>query len=254
MAQVAGHLSLDELQAGYRGSEDATLARHYQVIWLLAQGRTCAEVARLTGFAPRWVEQLLARYNGFGPVLARRPAARERRGADGADPGDAGDAAGTGEEPARRRRGLDGEEGGGVDGGRARARRVAEQRGWEALRAIGWTIQSPRPRHARGGDARGAGGVQKRMARPVCKLISSMLPFSLRQRIRHRSVAPRPDGASRVPVLTKLPASVAPYFEPGFQDAVRLSGHLGHHLQIFGPCALAPAVSEAQALRRRGRS
>lgn len=26
---------------------------------------------------------------------------------------------------------------------------VAEQRGWEALRAIGWTIQRPRPRHAR---------------------------------------------------------------------------------------------------------
>ena len=27
--------------------------------------------------------------------------------------------------------------------------RVAEQRGWEALRALGWTIQRPRPRHAR---------------------------------------------------------------------------------------------------------
>ena len=26
---------------------------------------------------------------------------------------------------------------------------VAEQRGWEALRAIGWTIQRPRPRHVR---------------------------------------------------------------------------------------------------------
>ena len=26
---------------------------------------------------------------------------------------------------------------------------VAEQRGWEALRALGWTIQKPRPRHAR---------------------------------------------------------------------------------------------------------
>ena len=38
MAEVAGHLSLAELQAGYRGSTDARLARHYQVIWLLAQG------------------------------------------------------------------------------------------------------------------------------------------------------------------------------------------------------------------------
>lgn len=67
MAHVAGHLSVDELQAGYRGSGDATLARHYQVIWLLAQGRTCAEVAGLTSFAVRWVEQLLERYNAFGP-------------------------------------------------------------------------------------------------------------------------------------------------------------------------------------------
>ena len=38
MAQVVGHLGLEELQAGYRRSGDGTLARHYQVIWLLAQG------------------------------------------------------------------------------------------------------------------------------------------------------------------------------------------------------------------------
>ncbi len=53
MARVADHLSVTELQAGYRGSKDATLARHYQVIWLLAQGRTVAETAQLTGFVPR---------------------------------------------------------------------------------------------------------------------------------------------------------------------------------------------------------
>ena len=35
MANVADHLSVGELQAGYRGSGEATLARHYQVIWLL---------------------------------------------------------------------------------------------------------------------------------------------------------------------------------------------------------------------------
>ena len=51
MAEVAEHLSLAELQAGYRTSGDARLARHYQVIWLLAQGRSCAEVAQLTSAA-----------------------------------------------------------------------------------------------------------------------------------------------------------------------------------------------------------
>ena len=67
MARVVGHLSVAELQAGYRGGGDATRARHYQVIWLLAQGRTVAETARLTSFARRWIEALLARYNAFGP-------------------------------------------------------------------------------------------------------------------------------------------------------------------------------------------
>jgi transposase len=32
--------------------------------------------------------------------------------------------------------------------------RVAEQRGWEALRAIGWTIQRPRHAQAAGPEAR----------------------------------------------------------------------------------------------------
>ena len=42
-------------------------ARHYQVIWRLAQGLSCAETAALTGFARRWVEQLLAGRPAFGP-------------------------------------------------------------------------------------------------------------------------------------------------------------------------------------------
>jgi hypothetical protein len=48
MVAVAEHLGVAELQAGWRESKDATLARHYQVTWLLAEGRSCAEVARLT--------------------------------------------------------------------------------------------------------------------------------------------------------------------------------------------------------------
>ena len=79
MARVVGHLSVAELQAGYRGGGDATRARHHQVIWLLAQGRTVAETARLTSFARRWIEALLARYNAFGPSSLG-----DRRGGNGA--------------------------------------------------------------------------------------------------------------------------------------------------------------------------
>jgi transposase len=149
MARVADHLSVAELQGGYRGSKDAVLARHFQVIWLLAQGRTVAETARLTGFVPRWVEELLVRYNQFGPSSLG-----DRRRGNGARP--------TILTPAvldllRERLKSPPEDGGlwtsrkvaAVIASRLRLERVAEQRGWEALRAIGWTIQRPRPRHVR---------------------------------------------------------------------------------------------------------
>jgi len=148
MVQVAGHLSAAELQAGWRGSRDATLARHYQVIWLLAEGGSCAEVARLTGFVRRWVEELVVRYNRFGPS-----ALGDRRRRNGAKPRIL-----TPEILAMLRERLKTPpEDGGVWTARKVAAviaatlglaKVAEQRGWEALKAIGWTIQRPRPQHA----------------------------------------------------------------------------------------------------------
>ena len=61
MVRIVDHLGAAELQAGWRESKDATLARHYQVIWLLAERRSCVEVARLTGFVRRWVAELAER-------------------------------------------------------------------------------------------------------------------------------------------------------------------------------------------------
>src|SRR4051812_45855528 len=67
MARVAGHLSVEDLEAGFRSARDPTAARHFQVIWLLARGHTIGDVAAVTSFVPRWIEQLLARYNAKGP-------------------------------------------------------------------------------------------------------------------------------------------------------------------------------------------
>lgn len=149
MARVVGYLSVAELQVGYRGSGDATRARHFQVIWLLAQGRTVAEVARLTSFVPRWIEELLVRYNTFGPSSLG-----DRRRGNGAKA-----TVLTAEVlDALRERLKTPPDDGGVWSSRKVAAvmaaelglaSVAEQRGWEALRAIGWSIQRPRPRHAR---------------------------------------------------------------------------------------------------------
>src|SRR4030095_14803044 len=67
MARVAAHLSVEDLEAGFRSARDPTATRHFQVIWLLARGHTIADVAAVTSFGRRWIEQLLARYNAHGP-------------------------------------------------------------------------------------------------------------------------------------------------------------------------------------------
>ena len=174
MAKVAGHLSLAELQAGYRASGDVRLARHYQVIWLLAQGRSFAEVAQLTSLARRWVEQLVARYNAFGPSSLG-----DRRRANGAKP--------TILTPAvldvLRERLKSPPDGGGVWTAKKVAvvmaaelglAKVAEQRGWEALRAVGWTIQRPRPRHARAASPEAQAEYKKASRKPSPKRPSAI--------------------------------------------------------------------------------
>ena len=120
MARVADHLSVAELRVGYRGGGDATRARHHQVIWLLAQGRTVAETARLTSFAPRWIEALLARYNAFGPSSLGDRRRGQRGEGEGPDARGPRHAPGAAEDAARRRRGLDIEEGRSRHGGGAR--------------------------------------------------------------------------------------------------------------------------------------
>jgi hypothetical protein len=70
MARVADHLSITELEERFRTAKDPILARHAQVIWLLAQGHTTAQVSAVTSFGPRWIAQLLVRYNAEGvPAL-----------------------------------------------------------------------------------------------------------------------------------------------------------------------------------------
>src|SRR3954471_15156301 len=66
MARVAEHLSIAELEERFRTAKDPILARHVQVIWLLAQGHTSAEVSTVISFVPRWIEPLRARYKAEG--------------------------------------------------------------------------------------------------------------------------------------------------------------------------------------------
>jgi transposase len=67
MTTIAGHLSVEALRDRYVSSADVMEARHFQTIWLLAKGHSVGEVAELTSFGRRWIEQLVVRYNTEGP-------------------------------------------------------------------------------------------------------------------------------------------------------------------------------------------
>jgi transposase len=65
--QIMPHLSLEELEQRYRQASDGVERSHYQIIWLLAQGRRSEEVAELTGYSRAWIYELVSSYNRLGP-------------------------------------------------------------------------------------------------------------------------------------------------------------------------------------------
>jgi len=153
MVRVVDHLSVAELEARYESSEDVTSSRHFQAIYLLAKGHSTREVAAITSFGLRWIEQLTERYNALGPValgdlrrdnrsVARvlKPELLQRlRVRLNKPPPDGG--VWTSGKVARWMADELGLE------------KVAAQRGWEALKAIGWSIQKPRPRNPKAASA-----------------------------------------------------------------------------------------------------
>jgi transposase len=167
MAMVCKHLSVEELEERYVGCQDATAARHFQAIWLLARGHTVSQVSATIAFGERWIEQLLARYNAEGPEALGD--LRRRNGASAtilkhellAKLGDRLRAP-----PA--------------DGGLWSSRKVADwmaaelgltsvapQRGWEALKAIGWSIQKPRPKNPKSASPEEAAAFKKSSRMPL---------------------------------------------------------------------------------------
>ena len=63
---IEQHLTSDELAARYRRTHDPIEKTHWQMLWLLAQGRTTAEVASICGYHVQWVRRLVHRYNAHG--------------------------------------------------------------------------------------------------------------------------------------------------------------------------------------------
>lgn len=188
MATVYEHLSVDELKERYVAGSDAAATRHFQVIWLLARGHTVSQVSATTAFGERWIEQLLARYNAEGPEALGD--LRRRNGATAtilkpellARLHDR-----LGEPPA--------------DGGLWSSRKaadwmaaelglksVAPQRGWEALKAIGWSIQTPRPKNPKSASPEEAAAFKK-SSRTLLPKRRQSTPASRSRSLRQTSTA-----------------------------------------------------------------
>jgi transposase len=64
--KIEAHLGVKELESRYRAAKNPVERSHYQIIWLLAQGKTTTEVAAVTGYSRDWIWKLVRRYNSDG--------------------------------------------------------------------------------------------------------------------------------------------------------------------------------------------
>lgn len=150
--KLEAHLDSKELENRYRKAHDPVLRSHYQILWLVSEGRTTTQVMEVTGYCRGWIQQLARRYNVDGPEALgdrrhRNPGAKER-------------ALLSAEQQEELREALLKPP---PDGGMWNSRKVGEwierrtghvvsqkkQRGWEYLRRLGHGPKLPRPHHAR---------------------------------------------------------------------------------------------------------
>jgi transposase len=150
--ELSPHASTEELEHRYRKAKDPVERSHWQIVWLLGEGKTTGEVCEVTGYSPGWVRQIARRYNergveGLGDRRHGNPGARERALLDEAGESELREALLEGTPP-----------GGGMWSGPKVARWIAErnglekvhvQRGFEYLRKVGMSPQVPRPSNAR---------------------------------------------------------------------------------------------------------
>jgi transposase len=162
------HLSIDQLKQRYRKALDPVEKSHYQILWLLAPGKTTAKIRQVTGYSINWIRTLIRRYNQLG-VEGVKDSRHENPGAETllddvllsqllcvlqSPPAD-----------------------GGLWNGRKVAewmsqvlgRKVSRQRGWEYLRCLELRLRVPRPEHEQS-DPLEQEAWKKKLAMPVAQI------------------------------------------------------------------------------------
>ncbi len=149
---VKAHLSIEDIESRYRKAKDPVERSHWQIIWLLAQGKTAQQIAEVTGYCYDWIRRIVHRYNQEGP-----PALSDRRHGN---PG--GSFILSSEQQVQLQRVLDEPP---ADDGlwsgpkvanwieKQTGRKVHPQRGWEYLKRLGYSQRVLRPQHAKADPA-----------------------------------------------------------------------------------------------------
>jgi transposase len=151
--KIEPYLSQEELENRYRKARDPVARSHYQIIWLIGEGKATRQVMEVTGYSRGWIQQLARRYNADGPQALgdhrhHNPGARDRALLTAEQREELTEAL---KEPP-------------PDGGMWNSRKVAEwieaktgktlattskkQRGWDYLKRLGHSSKVPRPHHA----------------------------------------------------------------------------------------------------------
>ena len=69
---IAPHLPVTELEERYRSAGDPVARSQWQILWLLAGGMPTVEVARVTGYSVRWIQELARRYRAGPEAIGDR--------------------------------------------------------------------------------------------------------------------------------------------------------------------------------------
>jgi transposase len=174
MTAIKPHLSAAELEQRYKAASEPIGKSHFHALWLLSQGYDIDETAEILSFSPRWVRILIKRYNEGGPALLG-----DQRIHNGTEPtiltADALDA-------LKERLGTPPDDGGMWTGPKIARwlaayhglKSVHDQRGWDALIAIGYSIQQPRPRHPQAASEKDRTRLKKSFKPPSPPSIASI--------------------------------------------------------------------------------
>ena len=145
---IEPHLELKELETRYRSASDPVDRSQWQIIWLLAQKRKVVEVAEVTGYSQGWIRELARRFNRSG----QQALGDKRRDLPGVPPLLSPQLQAQLAEAVQQPH----PDGGLWSGPKVTAwieaktgRQVRRQRGWEYLTKIGFSLQQPRPQHAK---------------------------------------------------------------------------------------------------------